>query len=481
MTLARSAEIVNPASARRAAAPIAHPEHPSAPAPHPAALQLGEMTAPSGRQVLARMQRTQGNQAVVRIFTGGAQRRGEHLNRKCACGGGVGECPQCAAQRKVDFNRKAALGGDTSAIPPLVNEVLRSSGQPIDEATRAFMEPRLGQELGPVRFHTDARAAQSAAAVDAQAYTVGRHVVFGAGQYSPGTEEGRTLIAHELAHVAQQGGGDVAAPRSISDASDAAERAADSVAQAVMRAPANTGGAPSRVEFDADGASGLQAKHSGAAGLLQRRIVVDPAGEAGFILGELNTLCPGKVAASGDTITSSCEATTGHGCDCACDAAGDRARTYTVHVQPAAGRSTTQTLWDGTTDAVPDSTLWPNTVGGNDPDIYVESSGSTIEFGFFKADGTASWYPHWRILAHELCGHGRLRETYSGGTGHRPGHDVTIDTENTIAAEHGQPARGHFADRRQGEAFYNGVGDRSKVVFYQNDPPPSTGLHYEAP
>jgi hypothetical protein len=125
---------------------------------------------------------------------------------------------------------------------------------------------------------------------------------------------------------------------------------------------------------------------------------------------------------------------------------------------------------------VPSSTLWPNTSDGNDPDIYVESADSSIEFGFFKADGSASWYPHWRILAHELCGHGRLHQTYTGGTGNRPGHDATIDTENAIAAEHGQPARGHFADPRQGEAFYNGVGDRSKVVFYQTN-----GLHYEAP
>ncbi|HXR34873.1 MAG TPA: hypothetical protein VN754_02945, partial [Candidatus Binataceae bacterium] len=113
---------------------------------------------------------------------------------------------------------------------------------------------------------------------------------------------------------------------------------------------------------------------------------------------------------------------------------------------------------------------------GNDPDIFVETFNSTNEFGFFKADGSASWYPHWRILAHELCGHGRLHQTYSGGTGNRPGHDVTIDTENAIATEHGQPERGHFTDPRQGEAFYNPVGDRTKVVFFQVN-----GMHYEAP
>jgi hypothetical protein len=58
----------------------------------------------------------------------------------------------------------------------------------------------------------------------------------------------------------------------------------------------------------------------------------------------------------------------------------------------------------------------------------------------------------------------------------RAAHDVTIDTENDIGAEHGEPARGHFADPRQGEAFYNPIGDRCKVVFYQVN-----GTHYEAP
>jgi hypothetical protein len=83
--------------------------------------------------------------------------------------------------------------------------VLRSSGQPLDPATRAFMEPRFGHDFSAVRVHTDARAAESARAVNALAYTVGRDVTFGPGQYAPATSAGRRLIAHELAHVVQQG------------------------------------------------------------------------------------------------------------------------------------------------------------------------------------------------------------------------------------------------------------------------------------
>jgi hypothetical protein len=90
-------------------------------------------------------------------------------------------------------------------VPPIVQDALRSTGQPLDPATRAFMEPRFGHDFSHVRVHTDARAAESAQAVNALAYTVGPDVVFGAGQYAPHSREGQRLLAHELTHVVQQG------------------------------------------------------------------------------------------------------------------------------------------------------------------------------------------------------------------------------------------------------------------------------------
>lgn len=66
------------------------------------------------------------------------------------------------------------------------------------------MEPRFGQDFSNVRLHTDARAAESARAIKAEAYTVGRNVVFGAGRHAPGTVEGKRLLAHELTHTVQQ-------------------------------------------------------------------------------------------------------------------------------------------------------------------------------------------------------------------------------------------------------------------------------------
>ncbi len=91
-----------------------------------------------------------------------------------------------------------------SEIPPIVHAVLRSPGQPLDAASRAFMEPRFGHEFGHVRVHTGEKAARSARNLDALAYTVGHDVVFASGQYSPHSSAGRRLLAHELTHVLQQ-------------------------------------------------------------------------------------------------------------------------------------------------------------------------------------------------------------------------------------------------------------------------------------
>src|SRR5262249_47581838 len=76
-----------------------------------------------------------------------------------------------------------------------------------DAATRAFMEPRFGQDFSQVRVHADETAARSAASVQALGYTVGNHVVFGDGQYAPRNAAGQQLLAHELAHTVQQGRG----------------------------------------------------------------------------------------------------------------------------------------------------------------------------------------------------------------------------------------------------------------------------------
>jgi len=129
------------------------------------------------------------------------------LQRRCACGGIVGpdgECAACRAKRLATAQRAASPTGPALA-PPIVHEVLRGGGRPLDATERIAMEARFGHDFSQVRIHTDGRAAESANAIDAAAYTVGRRIVFGPGNYRPATAEGRRLLAHELAHVVQQG------------------------------------------------------------------------------------------------------------------------------------------------------------------------------------------------------------------------------------------------------------------------------------
>jgi hypothetical protein len=133
--------------------------------------------------------------------------RPRQLQSKCACGKEMragGECEECKKKREAAMQGYAADSAISATVPAIVNDVLRSSGQALDPATRAFMEPRFGHDFGSVRIHSDDKAAESARAVDSLAYTFGKEIVFGSGQYTPGTTEGRKLIAHELTHVVQQ-------------------------------------------------------------------------------------------------------------------------------------------------------------------------------------------------------------------------------------------------------------------------------------
>jgi hypothetical protein len=188
------------------------------------------------------------------------------LQRKCACGQHTvagGECAECRQKREGMIQRAAVSAAPTNGVPPIVHDVLSSSGQQLDARTRAFMEPRFchdfsqiqvhtklpeiahtkltinqpgdqyeqeadrvadaviglqqahestvnseqpsfRHDFSQVRVHTDLQAAESAQAINALAYTVGRHIIFGSGQHAPGTNEGRRLLAHELTHVVQQ-------------------------------------------------------------------------------------------------------------------------------------------------------------------------------------------------------------------------------------------------------------------------------------
>jgi hypothetical protein len=115
-------------------------------------------------------------------------------------------------RKRLQTQRLDAGSSAQMHVPPIVREVLSSPGQPLDPETQGFMEPRFGHDFSQVRVHTDSRAADSARAIQARAYTVGRDVVFADGQFSSATSDGRRLLAHELAHVIQQGQSGYATP-----------------------------------------------------------------------------------------------------------------------------------------------------------------------------------------------------------------------------------------------------------------------------
>jgi hypothetical protein len=176
-------------------------------------------------------------------------RQNSALQRQCACGthtAGGGECAECS-KKKSGLQRKLSIGesddpleleadrvadkvlatpthaavsgtppriqrfagqpvGETGTAPASVDHVLADSGRPLDPSLRQDMEQRFGHDFSQVQVHSDSAAEQSARDVNASAYTVRHHIVFGAGHFSPGTHAGRRLIAHELTHVVQQSG-----------------------------------------------------------------------------------------------------------------------------------------------------------------------------------------------------------------------------------------------------------------------------------
>nr|WP_298143351.1 DUF4157 domain-containing protein [uncultured Pseudomonas sp.] len=172
------------------------------------------------------------------------------LQRKCACGGAAGrsgECSKCRDEKQQGLQARLAMGashapleqeadnaaaqvmrsghaeiganavpprlsrrstgdgGAPDAVPSSVQRTLAGTGAPLPDTARSFFEPRFGHDFANVQVHHNAQAARSAADVDAHAYTVGRHIVFGQGRYAPDSHTGRELLAHELAHVVQQG------------------------------------------------------------------------------------------------------------------------------------------------------------------------------------------------------------------------------------------------------------------------------------
>jgi hypothetical protein len=201
-----------------------------------------------------------------------------------------------------------------AALPAPVQAALASPGEPLDVALRAEMEQRLGHDFGDVRVHADARAAAAARMLDADAFTSGADIVFGAGRYRPGAEDGRRLIAHELVHTLQQRRGAPVPSLQVSTPdTDPLEHEAAEVAARVMAGEPVPRGAVTVAAPAARGRIARQARAAlerrpaevpdspeavgAVAGDIARLLAFDPADDAGRVKRRLARFAPATRAA----------------------------------------------------------------------------------------------------------------------------------------------------------------------------------------
>jgi Domain of unknown function (DUF4157) len=140
------------------------------------------------------------------------------------CGGHP--CPPSGCHQDDQQVSRIPFGQGQEAAPPIVHEVLRSPGSALPATLSRTMSARLGHDFAGVKLHTGAHAAQSAASVGAQAYTVGNHIVLGRSMPNPLSTEGERTLAHELTHVVQQREATATGQLPISNPADDGEREA---------------------------------------------------------------------------------------------------------------------------------------------------------------------------------------------------------------------------------------------------------------
>jgi len=175
-----------------------------------------------------------------------------------------------AAVAQLLADDRQGLGNEEAAGN--LAEAMASAGQPLDHEIRQGMESALGADLGSVRVHTGAEAHRSAQALEARAYTVGEDIVFGAGEYRPGSPSGQRTLAHELTHVVQQRSGpvdgtDIGSGIALSHPSDRFEQAAERNADRVIA------GLPAAAGSDNPSAAAALPGQEASAGLEREDVV----------------------------------------------------------------------------------------------------------------------------------------------------------------------------------------------------------------
>ena len=274
-------------------------------------------------------------------------------------------------------------------------QAIRGGGQPLPASAREYFQPRFGYDLSRVRVHTDGDAVQMSRELNAHAFTHGRNIHFGAGQYSPDSQTGRHLLAHEITHVIQQQNhvpSSIQRRVKVEDHTDEIHcdesprhRKWEEVRDHIERISTND-------TFTVNNTGNMV---TGSADICNRPRPDTPVGEA-----------------------------------CLRD----------MHCLPA------PTEDDNWKIRITDDE-WPHT-NFEQRRVWIMSSCSPFALGAWGGGASAGQrldLPNWRVLAHELCGHGWLQERgehppfiriFRGGTQiARPEHDPTVEIENQIANE----------------------------------------------
>ena len=187
---------------------------------------------------LKRAQQTYGNSFLQRALVQPSTRAGGIIQRECACGGTCQSCLTAPLSTNPSVQRQTATTSVPARDKTIDTLAAQAPGKPLDKGPRQLMESRFGRDFSDVRIHADDPAADSAERLNANAFTSGRDIYFGRGQYQPESSAGQHLLAHELTHTVQQADGRVPdtklSPSDSEPSNDPLEQEADHVADAVI-------------------------------------------------------------------------------------------------------------------------------------------------------------------------------------------------------------------------------------------------------
>jgi hypothetical protein len=321
------------------------------------------------------------------------------------------KCQACEEEDK-HVHRKESNGAEVHGNRALGNYIssLSSTGQSMPDSSRKFFEPRFGHDFSNVRLHTDSVAAKSAQSINALAYTSGNNIVFNSGQYSPESDSGKRLMAHELTHVVQQNSG--VSPKLIQRALTV------NPTDSVPLAP-GVAGPPTPLTAAIQGLIDQTCPTGG--------FRVDPT--TGVVSSQERfckqhpPLAPGVAEAD--------ISPTPVGCRCLCDVIS-HPRNTTIRYHRGGPFVDPANMHDATTGT------GSNATANFDPNFQ----------GQYNINGVWTDVPFFLLFSHEICGHalpvmaGTQVAPGRGPAGGTPPHErYSVDTERRIAAEHNLPRR----------------------------------------